>query len=60
MAEMDNGWRFAQCFGDKGDVDEFTEGEFDYCGVPGQFGLLIQMSGLVTLIFCAYVSISDT
>jgi serine/threonine-protein phosphatase 2A regulatory subunit B len=21
------GWRFAQCFGDKGDVDDITEGQ---------------------------------
>lgn len=25
-ADPDNGWRFAQCFGDKGDVEEVTEG----------------------------------
>lgn len=23
------GWRFAQCFGDKGEVEEITEGGFD-------------------------------
>ncbi len=22
------GWRFAQCFGDKGEVDDITEGTF--------------------------------
>ncbi|KAI9595033.1 protein phosphatase 2A regulatory B subunit [Syncephalis fuscata] len=38
MAEVDNSWRFAQCFGDKGDVDEITEAdiistvEFDHTG----------------------------
>lgn len=26
MADPDNGWRFAQCFGDKGDVEDVTEG----------------------------------
>lgn len=26
------GWRFAQCFGDKGDVEDITEGMLDsYC-----------------------------
>ena len=25
-AETSNQWRFAQCFGDKGEVDEITEG----------------------------------
>lgn len=25
-AEASNQWRFAQCFGDKGEVDEITEG----------------------------------
>lgn len=23
------GWRFAQCFGDKGEVEEITEGEYE-------------------------------
>ncbi|KAJ3002132.1 protein phosphatase 2A regulatory subunit cdc55 [Thoreauomyces humboldtii] len=38
MADPDNGWRFAQCFGDKGDVDDVTEAdiisavEFDTSG----------------------------
>jgi serine/threonine-protein phosphatase 2A regulatory subunit B len=26
MADPDNGWKFAQCFGDKGDVEDVTEG----------------------------------
>ena len=26
MAESDNGWKFAQCFGDKGEVEDITEG----------------------------------
>ncbi|KAI8826999.1 protein phosphatase 2A regulatory subunit PR55 [Fimicolochytrium jonesii] len=38
MADPDNGWRFAQCFGDKGDVEDVTEAdiisavEFDTSG----------------------------
>ena len=28
--EGDNGWKFAQCFGDKGDVDDVTEGTTSY------------------------------
>jgi serine/threonine-protein phosphatase 2A regulatory subunit B len=24
------GWRFAQCFGDKGEVEEITEGEQEF------------------------------
>lgn len=24
------GWRFAQCFGDKGEVEEITEGMFEW------------------------------
>lgn len=29
------GWRFAQCFGDKGEVEDITEGEcFVSCAVP--------------------------
>ena len=24
--DPDNGWRFAQCFGDKGEIDDVTEG----------------------------------
>ncbi|KAI8914993.1 hypothetical protein PhCBS80983_g03492 [Powellomyces hirtus] len=38
MADPDGGWRFAQCFGDKGDVDDVTEAdiisavEFDTSG----------------------------
>ncbi|KAI8812096.1 protein phosphatase 2A regulatory subunit PR55 [Cladochytrium replicatum] len=38
MADQDNGWKFAQCFGDKGDVEEVTEAdiisavEFDETG----------------------------
>ncbi|KAI9199487.1 WD40-repeat-containing domain protein [Polychytrium aggregatum] len=27
MADPDNGWRFAQCFGDKGDVEDVTEAD---------------------------------
>jgi hypothetical protein len=26
MADPDNGWKFAQCFGDKGEVEDVTEG----------------------------------
>jgi serine/threonine-protein phosphatase 2A regulatory subunit B len=26
MDDPDNGWKFAQCFGDKGDVDDVTDG----------------------------------
>jgi hypothetical protein len=26
MADQDNGWKFAQCFGDKGDVEDVTDG----------------------------------
>jgi hypothetical protein len=26
MSDPDNGWKFAQCFGDKGDADDVTEG----------------------------------
>ena len=26
MAESENGWKFAQCFGDKGEVEDITEG----------------------------------
>jgi serine/threonine-protein phosphatase 2A regulatory subunit B len=25
--DQSGGWRFAQCFGDKGEVEEITEGE---------------------------------
>jgi len=25
---QDNGWRFAQCFGEKGDLEEINEGTF--------------------------------
>jgi hypothetical protein len=25
-ADPDNGWKFAQCFGDKGEVEDVTEG----------------------------------
>ncbi|KAJ3033965.1 protein phosphatase 2A regulatory subunit cdc55 [Rhizophlyctis rosea] len=38
MADPDNGWKFAQCFGDKGEVDDVTEAdiisavEFDETG----------------------------
>ncbi|CAG8564042.1 1875_t:CDS:2 [Paraglomus occultum] len=39
MADSENGWKFAQCFGDKGEVDEITEAadiistvEFDHTG----------------------------
>ncbi|KAJ2999993.1 protein phosphatase 2A regulatory subunit cdc55 [Globomyces sp. JEL0801] len=38
MADPDNGWKFAQCFGDKGEVDDVTEAdiisavEFDHTG----------------------------
>ncbi|TPX58912.1 hypothetical protein SpCBS45565_g07875 [Spizellomyces sp. 'palustris'] len=38
MADSENSWRFAQCFGDKGDVDDVTEAdiisavEFDMSG----------------------------
>ncbi|CAG8532313.1 10655_t:CDS:2 [Racocetra persica] len=37
-AETDNGWKFAQCFGDKGEVEDITEAdiistvEFDHTG----------------------------
>jgi hypothetical protein len=24
------GWKFAQCFGDKGDIEEVTEGKFSF------------------------------
>lgn len=27
-ASGSGGWRFAQCFGDKGEVEDITEGEF--------------------------------
>jgi hypothetical protein len=27
-AEPNNQWRFAQCFGDKGEVEDITEGMF--------------------------------
>ncbi|CAG8538103.1 9262_t:CDS:2 [Ambispora gerdemannii] len=33
MAEVDNGWKFAQCFGDKGEVEDITE---DSVLLPGQ------------------------
>lgn len=26
MADSDSGWKFAQCFGDKGEVEDITEG----------------------------------
>jgi hypothetical protein len=26
--DAQNPWRFAQCFGDKGDVEDITEGKF--------------------------------
>ncbi|CAJ0845881.1 2890_t:CDS:2 [Entrophospora sp. SA101] len=38
MAESENGWKFAQCFGDKGEVEDITEAdiistvEFDHTG----------------------------
>ncbi|CAG8536765.1 464_t:CDS:2, partial [Paraglomus brasilianum] len=39
MADSENGWKFAQCFGDKGEVEEITEAadiistvEFDHTG----------------------------
>ncbi|KAJ3257445.1 protein phosphatase 2A regulatory subunit cdc55 [Boothiomyces macroporosus] len=38
MADPDNGWKFAQCFGDKGEVEDVTEAdiisavEFDHTG----------------------------
>jgi hypothetical protein len=28
------GWRFAQCFGDKGEVEDITEGSFSPIFVP--------------------------
>lgn len=28
-SDPSGGWRFAQCFGDKGEVEDITEGEFD-------------------------------
>lgn len=28
------GWRFAQCFGDKGDVEDITEGVYSLLPVP--------------------------
>lgn len=27
MTDPDGGWRFAQCFGDKGEVETVTEGK---------------------------------
>lgn len=34
--DAQNSWRFAQCFGDKGEVEDITEGESSYlpCGLP--------------------------
>ena len=32
MADPDYGWKFAQCFGDKGEVEEVSEG-WEYCFV---------------------------
>ncbi|RIB10219.1 WD40-repeat-containing domain protein [Gigaspora rosea] len=29
-AETDNGWKFAQCFGDKGEVEDITEGTYPF------------------------------
>ena len=26
MAETDQGWKFAQCFGDKGETEDISEG----------------------------------
>lgn len=37
MAEPEHNWKFAQCFGDKGDSDDITEGMilfFKFCTNP--------------------------
>lgn len=36
------GWRFAQCFGDKGEVEDITEGRFT--SLMASFGALIESS----------------
>lgn len=49
MAGEDGGWKFAQCFGDKGDVEEVTEGALDLqCSV--QIVILVCMSSMHALI----------
>lgn len=38
------GWRFAQCFGDKGDVEDITEGAFSLPSSPGSLSLSLPHS----------------
>ena len=37
-AETTSPWRFAQCFGDKGEVEDITEGEWAFTNCAGCVG----------------------
>lgn len=43
-ASGSGGWRFAQCFGDKGEVEDITEGELSLSGHPNAIFAVLTLS----------------